>query len=397
LAAASRSWPPFEGIHQSKDESTFPVEVNASVLEFKGEWLMFATSSDITERKLAEHQVRDASLHDALTGLPNRAFIFEFCDHLLAAALRDHGRGALLFIDLDRFKPINDLYGHETGDRVLQDVGKRLIDCTRHEDLVGPLGGDEFVIVLPYLDTDRQRAAVVAQHVVESISRPFRVDMLDLSISPSIGISYFPEHATDVGTLIHTADLAMYQAKQSGRANYKSYTPELDQRAEQALSVELRLKSALKHSGLKLHYQPVIDIKSGRLIRAETLLRLADGNADAVGPASFIPVAEATGLIGELGEWVAAEACWQHEIWLSQGLKIRIAINVSPLQFRQREFAEKLRCIIADTGMDPADLEIEVTESTLMESIDDAVELLNRIKSLGVKIALDDFGTGYSK
>ena len=358
---------------------------------------------DITERKRAadllresEERLRDAALHDALTGLPNRALVMDFCERMLAAAKRGHSQGALLFIDLDRFKPINDLYGHETGDRVLQEVGKRLAGCTRHEDLVGRLGGDEFVIVLAHLDANRHRAAVVARHVVDSICRPFHIDTLELSISPSIGISYFPEHATDVSTLIHTADLAMYQAKQSGRANYQFYTRDLDQRADEAWQLETRLRKAIKQDRLELHYQPVIDIRSGRLIGAEALVRLADKGDEEVGPDRFIPIAESAGLIGELGDWVAGEACRQHAAWRSQGLTIVIAINVSPLQFRQRAFAEKLGGIITDTGMDPTFLEIEVTESAVMDNIDDAVEILTRIKSLGVKVALDDFGTGYS-
>lgn len=390
--------PPFERPQRRKAGTVFPVEVAVTVLEIKGEWLMFATSRDISERKLHEQRVRDASLHDWLTGLPNRALVFEYGGHLLAAARRGHGRGALLFIDLDRFKPINDLYGHETGDRVLQEVGRRLRQCTRTEDLVGRIGGDEFVILLPHLDASRHRAAIVAQHVVDSISRPFQVDARELSISPSIGISYFPEHAEDVDALIHAADLAMYQAKQSGRANFQFYTPELERRADESVSIEARLRHALRHDGLKLHYQPVIDIRSGRLIGAEALVRLVDHGEDGEmpGPAIFIPVAESTGLIAELGAWVAMAACCQYRAWLAQGLKIRIAINVSPLQFRQRTFAEKLRGIIADTRMDPDDLEIELTESAVMESVDDAVAILNRIKSLGVKVALDDFGTGYS-
>ena len=358
---------------------------------------------DITERKRAadllresEEKLRDAALHDSLTGLPNRALVMDFCERMLAASKRGHGQGALLFIDLDRFKPINDLYGHETGDRVLQEVGRRLSDCTRNEDLVGRLGGDEFVIVLTHLDASRHRAGAVARHVVDSISRPFLVDTLALSISPSIGISYFPEHAADVNALIHTADLAMYQAKQIGRANYQFYTRELDQRAEEALQLELRLRRAIQHNGLRLVYQPVIDIRTGRLVGAEALVRLADKDGEDVGPDRFIPIAESAGLIGELGEWVAAEACRQHAAWRREGLKITIAINVSPLQFRQRAFAEKLGGIITETGMDPTCLEIEVTESAVMDNVDDAVEILSRIKSLGVKVALDDFGTGYS-
>ena len=351
---------------------------------------------DITERKLAEQRVRDAALHDVLTGLPNRAFVFEFCNHLLAASKRGHGEGALLFIDLDRFKPINDSYGHETGDRVLQEVARRLIACTRREDLVGRLGGDEFVIVLPYTDATCHPAKIVAQHVLDSLCRPFRINALELSVSSSIGISFFPENASDVSTLIHTADLAMYCAKQAGRANYQCYTAELDLRAEQTHSIELRLRNALKHGKLALHYQPVMDISSGKLSGAEALVRLTDEAGDVIGPASFIPVAEAAGLIGEIGDWVAMEACRQQAQWHSEGLKICISINVSPLQFRQCTFAEKLSHIIDAAGIDPACLEIEVTESAIMESMEDAVSILKQIKLLGIKVALDDFGTGYS-
>ncbi|WP_168204757.1 EAL domain-containing protein [Noviherbaspirillum sp. UKPF54] len=360
------------------------------------------TVLDVTKRKQAEErlrtseeQMRDAALHDALTGLPNRALVFEYGGHVLAASRRNHSRGALLFIDLDRFKPINDLYGHETGDRVLQAVAGRLLECTRDEDLVGRLGGDEFVIILPHLGEGLHRADAVARHVIESISRPFRIEALELSLSPSIGISCFPDHAVDMNALIHTADLAMYQAKHTGRAGYQYYRAELDRRAEQALLVEQRLKKALKQHALRLHYQPVIDIRSNRLVGAEALLRL-DDDGEAIGPDRFIPVAEAAGLIGPLGEWVAIEACRQHKAWLDQGLNTTIAINVSPLQFRQQKFADRLSRILADTGMDPASLEIEVTESAIMENIDEAVRILNRIKALGVKVALDDFGTGYS-
>lgn len=388
--------PPFESLHRRKDGSTFPVEISATTLEFKGEWQLFATARDITERKLAERNIREVALHDTLTGLPNRQLVFECCDRLLAAARRSHGRGALLFIDLDRFKPINDLYGHEIGDRALQEVGKRLVGCMRQEDLVGRLGGDEFVIVLSFVDASQHRAAVVAQHVIDSLGQPFRIDALDLTVTPSIGISYFPDHATEVGALIHTADLAMYQAKQSGRANYQIYTPELDRRAAQALSIEMRLKNALKRGNLALHYQPVIDIQTGRLIGAEALARLVDNEDEVIGPDRFIPIAESAGLIGALGDWVVTEACRQHELWLSQGLNVTIAINVSPLQFRQRAFVERLNGIVSDAGIDPACLQIELTESTVMENVEEAIDIFKSIKSRGMKIALDDFGTGYS-
>ncbi len=387
---------PFEGIHRDRSGATIPVEITATIVELDDGWQMFMTSRDITERKGAEEKVRAASMHDLLTGLPNRALVFEYCNHLLAAAQRRHSEGALLFIDLDRFKPVNDLYGHEIGDRVLQEVAKRLVGCTRDEDIVGRLGGDEFVIALPYVTDDHPRAVIVAQHVIEHLSEPFRIDTLEISLSPSIGISYFPKHASEVGSLIRAADLAMYQAKQSGRANYHVYTAELDRRAHQAHSLERQLKHALKNESLQLYYQPVIDLGSGQVISAEALLRLPERNGRRVGPDLFIPIAESAGLIGDLGEWVAVEACRQHEAWQHEGMRIIIAINVSPLQFRQRAFAANLRSIISNSRIDPACLEIEVTESTVMESVDEAVDILNQIKSLGVKVSLDDFGTGYS-
>ena len=358
---------------------------------------LIGTQLDITQRKQTEQHVRESALHDPLTGLPNRALVFEYGDHLIAAARRSEGRGALLFIDLDRFKPINDLYGHEIGDRLLQEVATRLVGCTRQEDLVGRLGGDEFVIIVPRLDDRLDRATVVAQHVLDHISRTFQIDALELSVSPSIGITYYPDDGTDIDALIHTADLAMYQAKQLGRANYQFYTPALCLRADAARSLETKLRQAIKSHGLELHYQPVIDIQSERLIGAEALVRLSGADSERISPTTFIPVAETAGLIGELGDWVATEACRQHAAWRSQGLPpVTVAINVSPLQLKQRAFADRLDRILTDTGIDPACLQIEVTESALMESIDETIELLERIKSLGVKIALDDFGTGYS-
>ncbi len=357
---------------------------------------LVGTHTDFNERKHAEQRVREAALHDPLTGLPNRALLFEYGSHLIASARRNHSRGALLFIDLDRFKPINDIYGHEIGDRVLKEVGSRLLDCTRQEDVVGRLGGDEFVILLPHVDAGRYPAASVAQHVVDSITRPIPIDSLELSISPSIGISYYPEHATDMSSLIHTADLAMYRAKQSGRAVYQIYTAELDRQADLAYALEARLREALRHGGLELHYQPVVDIKNGKLIGAEALARLAGQDGQAISPAKFIPVAESSGLIAELGEWVAAEACRQHAAWLQEGLQVDIAFNVSPLQFRQRDFAQRLGTIVAENGIDPRSIQVEVTESAVMESVDEAIEILNQLKSFGIKVALDDFGTGYS-
>jgi diguanylate cyclase (GGDEF)-like protein/PAS domain S-box-containing protein len=356
---------------------------------------LIGTQLDVTEARQAEQRVLEAAQHDSLTGLPNRALVFEYASHLLAGVRRNPRRGAFLFIDLDRFKPINDLYGHGVGDRLLREVATRLVGCVRDEDLVGRLGGDEFVIMLPHIGG--QQATTVALHVLDALSRPIDVDGHELVISASVGISYFPEHGMDVDGLIHAADLAMYQAKQGGRAGYHVYTPALSHTADAASFIEAQLRRALKRGGLSLHYQPVVDMRSHRLICVEALLRLVDTDGRSIGPDRFIPIAEAAGLIGELGEWVAVEACRQHAKWREQGWsQFTIAINVSPLQFRQRSFAQRLQSILQDAHMDANCFQIEVTESTVMDSVDEAIDTLTQIKAMGIKIALDDFGTGYS-
>lgn len=358
--------------------------------------LITGTQLDVTENKLAEQRVLAAAQHDALTGLPNRALIFEFTDRLIAAARRHHRQGAVLFIDLDRFKPINDLYGHETGDRLLKLIAGRLSSCVRKEDLVGRLGGDEFVIVLQRAD-DSHPATTVAQHVVDSLSAPFHLDSLSLSVSASIGISYFPQHGSDTDSLIRAADKAMYQTKVGGRGAFRIFTPGLDSHSDTSAELEMKLKQALDHGGLELHYQPVVDMRTKELISVEALLRLNVRPDQNVGPDRFVPIAESAGLIARLGEWVAVEACRQHEEWRHQGLPpVTIAINVSPLQFRQKGFAQRLQAIVREAGIEASRIQIEVTETTVMESVEDAIETLAAVRDYGIRVALDDFGSGYS-
>ena len=357
---------------------------------------LIGTMLDVTEQKLVEQRVREAAQHDPLTGLPNRALIFEYAGHLLAAASRKHSRGALLFIDLDRFKPVNDLYGHEVGDRLLREVAARMMACVRHEDLIGRIGGDEFVIVLPYLSKG-YTAPTVAKHVIDALSKPFEIDELSLSISASVGISLYPMQGTDVDTLLHRADLAMYHAKASGRGNYQIFTPEISLRVDKSSSVEARIKDALLNHYFELYYQPVIDVESGRMVAVEALLRLPVGEGEAIGPERLIPVAESTGMIAQLGDWVVGEVCRQHDAWIAEGLPpLMIALNISPLQFRQRGFASRLLDIVRNSGIDPHCLQIEVNESTVMERVDDAIETLNQLHAAGMLIALDDLGTGCS-
>ncbi|WP_286757701.1 EAL domain-containing protein [Ralstonia sp. RL] len=354
------------------------------------------TTLDITDSKLAEQRIREASQRDALTGLPNRALLFEYVDHLLAVAQRTRRNGALLFIDLDRFKPINDTHGHDVGDQVLKQVARRLLECTRHEDIVGRLGGDEFVVVLPHPDAAHD-VATVAHHIVERVSEPYYVGELQLHLSPSIGISLYPRHGDDVDALIKCADSAMYIAKKSGRKCYKFYAPSPEHGADRQLSIELQLRRALEHGDLALHYQPVLDLRSGQVAAVEALLRLPTAHGEPLAPSQFLPVAESAGLVNLLGEWVAREVCRQHQRWRARGLPaMNMAINVAPQQLRQRSFVASLGDNMRLRGMEPSCLQIELKESTVLEDLPDTIGALQEIRALGMRIALDDFGVGYS-
>ncbi|HEY8101329.1 MAG TPA: EAL domain-containing protein [Burkholderiaceae bacterium] len=355
------------------------------------------TSIDITDRKLAEIRLREASQHDSLTGLPNRELLFEYAEYLLAHASRINANSAVLFIDLDRFKPINDLYGHEAGDKVLQEIAKRLQSCTRKEDVVSRLGGDEFIIILPRILTDED-PETVAQHILEKLAQPIDLGPLEVTVSASIGISLFKQHANDIASLIRYADLAMYSAKQAGSNNFKIYTPGHGERASDRLQLEIQLKHNLESNGMVLHYQPIIDVASKHLIGAEALIRMPiDGAGKVLHPDEFIPLAESAGLINKLGYWVCEEACRQHREWRNSGLPpFSIAINVSAIEFRQHDFATHLLDVVKQFGMDPHCLQIELTESTVMANVAETIATLYKLRSLGVKVALDDFGTGYS-
>lgn len=351
------------------------------------------TISDVTERRQTEERIRQAGLHDPLTGLPNRALLFEYSRHVFAHTQRNQRNAAVIFIDLDRFKPVNDRHGHEVGDAVLQEVARRLKKCTRQEDIAFRLGGDEFLIILPDV-SDGAYAGEVARHVSHTINLPFHVDGLELNLSSSIGISVYPRDAQDIDTLINLADSAMYHAKQTGRNRHQFYSSALAERANSQTRIEHLLKVALLRGEFRLVYQPVIDMNTLAVTSVEALLRWPHED---LGPASFVPIAEVTGLIGQVGQWVIAEACRQHNEWIEHGLPaIPIAINVSAVQFRQADVAGQLAqaLLVHKVGADA--LQVELTETALMDDLDRAVEQLEQVKSLGIKIALDDFGTGYS-
>lgn len=352
---------------------------------------------DITDMKFAERRIREASQHDVLTGLPNRATLFEYCSHLLAMAKRTNNSMALLFIDLDRFKPINDTHGHDVGDQVLRQVAKRLVGCVRKEDIVGRLGGDEFVVAIRDPD-DVRSPATVAQHIITIVSEPYHVGQLQLHVSPSIGISLFPQHSATLDALIQYADIAMYAAKRGGRKRFKFYTPPSGaEGGEHVVSVEMRLKSALENNELALHYQPVLDLVSNRVIGVEALLRLPVPEGAPLGPNQFLSIAEAAGLLNRLGEWVAQEACRQHFQWREAGLPgLTMAINVSSQQFRQPSFLTHLANSLLHSSMDPRCLQIELKESAVIEHVQEIQAALKEIRSIGISVALDNFGTGFS-
>ena len=331
--------------------------------------------------------------HDAMTGLPNRKLSCEFAERMLNSARRGHSQVAVLFIDMDHFKPINDTYGHEVGDAVLREVARRLKSCVRGEDTAGRLGGDEFLAVLSHIH-GATNAAHVAQHLVASLSQPYCVGNLTLHSSPSIGISMFPEDGNDFDTLLQHADVAMYHAKEEGRGTFRLYTREMNDSVAQVLRIENQMRNGLKQGEFQLHYQPIVDVAAQAVIGAEALMRWP---AAGIGPADFIAVAEINGMIGPLGEWVLNEACRQARQWLNDGLPaLRISINVSPLQFRLHTLHDKVEAALREFDIPPTSLQLEVTETALLKNPDEAVSIMRRIKQRGVKIALDDFGKGYS-
>jgi diguanylate cyclase (GGDEF)-like protein/PAS domain S-box-containing protein len=355
-----------------------------------------AVFRDITQRQANQERIRQLAWYDSLTGLPNRALLQDRLGVATAGAVRDKETLATLFLDLDQFKNINDSLGHAIGDRLLQQVALRIADCVRASDTVARLGGDEFVIIMPNIRAPAD-AAFLAEKILAAVARPYAIDGRELYITPSIGIAVCPEDGCDCESLIQHADAAMYLAKENGRNNYQYFTAALNARAVERLSLESALHGALERRELSLHYQPQINLASGAIIGVEALLRWRHPVLGWVAPDRFIPVAEDSGLIVPIGEWVLQEACRQARAWQAAGLApLLMAVNVSGVQFRQADLAETVRDILAAHGLAAASLELEVTESVLMKSADSAVEILQKFRAMGVRLAIDDFGTGYS-
>ncbi|MEW5943768.1 MAG: EAL domain-containing protein [Pseudomonadota bacterium] len=352
--------------------------------------------TDITERKSTDERLRFLAHNDPLTGLPNRLLLKTRLDFALSMAERAQKSVALLFLDLDRFKTINDSLGHHVGDALLQEAARRLRGCLRDEDTVSRQGGDEFLIVLPDAK-DMSDTAIVAQKIVEFMTEPFSINGLELSVSASIGISLYPQDGKDAETLIKNADAAMYHAKHKGRNNYQFFTGAMNASALEHLSIGNSLRHAITRQEFFLAYQPQIDLASGKVIGAEALIRWRHPQKGMISPTKFIPIAEEHGSIITIGEWVLREACAQNCRWQKAGLPaIPVAVNLSAFQFRQHNLAETIARILDETGLDPHYLELELTESLLMEEAEVTIEAISKLKSLDLKLSIDDFGTGYS-
>jgi diguanylate cyclase (GGDEF)-like protein/PAS domain S-box-containing protein len=385
-----------ELVGMRRNGEPFPMEASFSMAETRAGAMMVSYVADITERKQAAEKLRQAAQHDPLTGLPNRALVYEMGDQLLATAARSRNLAAVMFFDLDRFKPINDTYGHEAGDKMLKEVARRLQTTVRGSDLVGRIGGDEFVAILPNIPGQNE-VLHAATNLLKRLGEPYKIDNLELRTSPSIGISLYPTDGTKLDTLIRNADAAMYHAKHRGRNTFQFFTSEINSNAERTLAIEQRMRQSIEKQDFELWYQPIFDTRTMNVVGAEALLRWRQIDADPLMPSEFIGVAEASGLINQLGDWVLDEACKQLKRWTEIGLPpLFISVNVSPLQFRANDFQKKMAALLEHAGVNPACLELEVTESTVMKQVEEASRTLAGLKKMGLRIALDDFGTGYS-
>ncbi len=343
----------------------------------------------------SEEQLKQLAHYDVLTRLPNRALFYDRMKQALAQARRNQWTVGVMFIDLDRFKNVNDTLGHATGDRLLQQVSGRLAGAVRADDTVGRLGGDEFAIVLSNL-SGAQDAGVVAQKIMAGFDAPFELGGSEIYVTASIGITLYPDDSTDQDTLIRNADAAMYQAKQAGRNAYRFYTSEMNATALEALNLENSLRRALERNEFLLEYQPKVALDTGAITGFEALLRWQQG-ASTVAPAEFIPILEETGLIVPVGEWVLKSVCRQLKQWERDGVALRpVAVNLSARQFQHKDLAARVGEVLRESGVEPGLIELELTETLLMSEAEEAVETLRQLKALGVRLAVDDFGTGYS-
>jgi len=375
------------------DGLTFPQEISISAIEGGG---LVCVVRDITERTYAEEQIKHLAYHDALTALPNRLLFKDRLTVAISHAQRERRKLAVLFLDLDRFKVINDSLGHNIGDQLLQAVSARVQSCVRESDTVARLGGDEFTVLLPQLPHGED-AALVAQKIIDAVRYPFHIEGREFFMTTSIGISLYPDDGIDAESLIKNADTAMYQAKEQGRDNYQLFNAFINAKALQRIALEHGLRKALANQELAVYYQPIFDFRTGRISGMEALLRWNHPTLGMIPPAVFIPLAEAIGVMIPIGTWAMRAACAQAKAWHDAGFRsLSLAVNLSVCQLQQPDLLQRVREILEETGLPSRMLELEITESSAMQSPENSVRTLYDLKKLGVRISLDDFGTGHS-
>ena len=379
-----------------RDQRTFPMDIVESRVELQGKCLMLAIFRDISERKAAEERIHYLAYHDSLTGLPNRTLLIDRLEQAIRQAHRHNAMLGVIFIDLDNFKTVNDTLGHEFGDELLQGAAMRIRSALRSEDTVARLGGDEFIVLISDPKTT-QDVAYVAAKIIESMAVPFIISGHTFHITCSIGMSVYPRDGKDSGVLMRTADEALYQVKKEGRNHAAFHTPEMHAAALEYVRMENDLREALKGNQFLLHYQPQVDLQTGKIIGAEALVRWLHPQRGLVPPTKFIALAEEKGIILPLGTWILEEACRQTRAWQRDGVPVvPVSVNLSPLQCREVTLAHTVRRVLRETGLNPALLELEITESTLMAQTETLRARMIEIKNLGIRFSLDDFGTGYS-
>ncbi|MDD5174971.1 MAG: EAL domain-containing protein [Sterolibacterium sp.] len=381
-----------EALVQAHDELEQRVVERTAELTSTNEQLQ----EEIFERLQAEQRIWHIAHHDALTGLPNRSLLHDRLKQALTQAARSEHRLAVMFLDLDRFKTVNDTLGHHIGDLLLKHVADRLREVVRAVDTVSRLGGDEFVVVLHEIRTPDD-AVMVAEKIIEALAPAVPVEEHQLHATPSIGISIYPDDGDEAYALMKNADTAMYHAKANGRNTYQFFTAQMNDEAKRFFGFEQRLRNALEHHQFLLHYQPLVDHQRHAVCGMEALVRWQDPDYGLISPGDFIPVAEETGLILQLGEWVLRAACRQNSLWQAQGFpSLPMSVNLSPRQFHQRGLVDAVRAIFEETGQSPELLELEITETTLMHDADETMSKLRQFADMGIRLAIDDFGTAYS-
>jgi len=385
-----------EILGRQKNTLNLPIEVTISKFYVGEKFFFTIILRDITERRRYEEMIKYQAFYDSLTDLPNRLLLKDRITLEISHSKYTKQSLAIMYLDLDRFKLINDTLGHDIGDKLLKEVAGRLKSCVNETDTVARIGGDEFVILLPEI-TLEDNIGKIGTKILEAIREPILIDSHELYISVSIGVTIYPNDGEDVETLLTNADVAMYRAKEKGKNNFQLYTPSLNEKALERLAMENSLRRALEYKEFVVYYQPKVSTQSEQIIGMEALIRWQHPNWGLVPPLKFIPLAEETGLIVPIGEWVLHTACAQNKALQNAGLPpLTVAVNLSALQFQLQDLTKMVSKVLEETGLNPHYLELEITESIAMQNVEHTIRMINELKAMGIKFAIDDFGTGYS-